>query len=223
MRHREGLLPRRGRQHIDFKLTLCLSNPFQGTEAQKLAVWTQDLDEILAQSRNSDKWLRTPDGRLIFYLYNPAALPDAVQFPREINQCPDLVEKVAESYEALDRACGVDIAYVYMIHHQDHEATLGVNAQNDAYINAVLDYFPAVWGWIDPGPGRQRRGLGPAWPGCAGSGSAPTPRRCSGITPALNCTTRATAAGGSCTTCARSWPSPWTRCRASRCPPSSPT
>jgi hypothetical protein len=139
-------------QHIDFKLTLCLANPFDGTEAQKLTIWTRDLNEILAQSRNSERWLKTPDGRLIFYLYNQAALPDAVPYPRSIQQCPELVEKVAESFEKLDRACGEDIAYVYLIHHQDDEAYLGVSPQNDAYINAVLDYFPAVWDWINPDP-----------------------------------------------------------------------
>jgi hypothetical protein len=139
-------------KHLDFKLTLCLSNPFQGDEAQKLAVWTRDLKDILAQSRDSDKWLRTPDGRYVIYLYNQDAFSDAVPFVHRVAECPELVKTVAESYERLDRACGIHSAYVYIIHHPDHEQYLHWTDQTRAYLDAVLDYFPAVWGWINPEP-----------------------------------------------------------------------
>jgi hypothetical protein len=135
-------------QHIDFKLTLCLSNANgPGTEEAKMAIWTHAITDILSQSRDSDKWLKSPDGRYVFYLYSQEGLAREVTHPWDLYKTPELVSKVADAYAQLAKNCGVDIAYIYRLRHPE----------NEAYVNAVLDYFPAVWDWIDTDPDKTEK------------------------------------------------------------------
>lgn len=135
-------------QHLGFKLTLCLSNANgPGSGATKMAIWTKAIKEILAQSRDSDAWLKTPDGRYLFYLYSQEGLADEVSHPWDLYKSPELVEKVADAYAQLAQNCGIDVAYIYRLRHPEAQA----------YVNAVLDYFPAVWDWIDTDPDKTEK------------------------------------------------------------------
>lgn len=128
-------------QQIPFKLTLCLSLPRTGTEAQKIEIWSRNIKALLAQTAASDKWARTPDGRYLMYLYAPDALPDKLGGKGFADE-PGQMKDVAEAYERLAKACGIEIAWIYPLR----------NPERPEMVNAALDYFPAVWDWIDVDP-----------------------------------------------------------------------
>jgi hypothetical protein len=121
-------------KHLDFKLTLCISHPSGSTEAAKIYEFSERINGILnTVGHNNPHWLRTPDGRLIIYLWYgeqiadvPAgsdAQPEAYYAARAFKKLGDLVnEKFACVYEQIS---------------------------NDK-LNNYLDYFPAVWMWTLP-------------------------------------------------------------------------
>lgn len=128
-------------QQIDFKLTLCLSLPRQGTEDQKIEKWALFIKYLLAETAGSDKWAKTPDGRHLMYLYAPDPLADELGGKTFADQ-PEEMKAVAEAYERLAQACGIDIAWIYPLRDP---------ARLDM-VNAAMDYFPAFWDWIDVDP-----------------------------------------------------------------------
>lgn len=129
-------------QQIPFKLTLCLSLPVTGNEQQKREQWVKFIGPLLTATQGSDKWVRTPDGRYVIYLYAPDSLADNVGNAKHFTEDPAKLKDVALAYERLARALGIGIAYIYPLHFPD----------NDALVNAALDYFPAVWDWVDVDP-----------------------------------------------------------------------
>ncbi|HMB00825.1 MAG TPA: hypothetical protein VKS21_07545 [Spirochaetota bacterium] len=128
-------------QKLDFKLTLCFAHPSQGTEKTKITIYSEAVRSLLKKTKDSPNWLKTPDNRYIFFTWVPGGLPDAVESQWEIGGSTRLVKEVALSYKRLAHACGIDIAYV-----------MHLQWFNPGYVNALLDYFPAVWGWSDIDP-----------------------------------------------------------------------
>jgi hypothetical protein len=123
-----------------FKLTVCPSHPNDRTEAENLRAWAWSLNAILDETRDLDSWLKTPDGRYLIYLWCPDGLADAVTPHDVIHDRPERMADVALAYEKLAEACGIRAAYIY---HLRDEWTA-----NEALLEAALDYFPAIWGFI---------------------------------------------------------------------------
>ncbi|WDE95388.1 hypothetical protein PQO03_06615 [Lentisphaera profundi] len=123
-----------------FKFTLCLSNANEGLEEDKIERWSESIRNLVESVRSYDHWLKTPDGRTIFYLWNNDALADDMNHkPWSIDQFPDRIKSVAEAHEKLAQAIGLEIAYMY---------DLRFPANHDLSAK-VLEYFPGVWTWTD--------------------------------------------------------------------------
>jgi hypothetical protein len=124
---------------LDFKLTLCLCSPDEGTQKRKTDFWVKHIGEILSKHRDSPHWLRRPDGRNVFFLWCPDALTDRLPHHWQVKDNPRRVADVADAYEDLARRLSLRIAYVYHLRWPNDRA----------HLRAVLDNFPAVWGWTD--------------------------------------------------------------------------
>lgn len=128
------------REFPGFKLTVCPSHPNDHTEAENVASWAWSLNTILDETRDLDSWLKTPDGRFLIYLWCPDGLADSVTPHDIIHDHPERMADVAAAYERLAEACGIRAAYIY---HLRDEWT-----GNRELLEAALDYFPAIWGFI---------------------------------------------------------------------------
>ena len=124
-------------KHIDFKFSLCISHPYGSTEAQKIASLAQRINNILdAAGRNNDHWLRTPDGRLVVYMWYGESLAD---IPPQKEGLPDAYY-AARAYKRLADKVHERFACIYSINE---------NISRDK-LSDWLDYFPAVWIWTLP-------------------------------------------------------------------------
>ena len=123
-----------------FKLTLCLCNPRDvGNEEEMIQAWGGYIRKILEHSKDSGNWLRTPDGRYIFFEWIGDALADRVPKHWQVKDDPKLIGDVAVAYEKLAGNIGIPMAMVYHLRWP----------KDRAHVEAVLDYFPAIWGWTD--------------------------------------------------------------------------
>ena len=125
------------KENIDFKFTFCPSHPSGKTEKEKIADYARRINAILDEvGRDNPHWLRTPDGRLIIYLWYGEQIADIPE-DREGKS-----EKyyVARAFKKLEDSIGEDVAWIYSINHEISEQEL----------HEVLDYFPAVWMWTIP-------------------------------------------------------------------------
>lgn len=124
-------------KNIDFKFTFCPSHPSGLTEEIKIADYARRMNSILDEvGRNNPHWLRTPDGRLIVYLWYGEQLADIPQ---------DLAGKTrayyaARAYRKLGEAINERLACVISFNHEVSKDEL----------NDYLDYFPATWMWTIP-------------------------------------------------------------------------
>lgn len=124
-------------KNIDFKLTLCPSHPSGLTEEIKIADYAKRINGILDEvGHDNPHWLRTPDGRLIIYLWYGEQLADIPA---------DLAGKTrayyaARAYKKLGDAIGEKLACVIAFNHEVSKEEL----------NDYLDYFPATWMWTIP-------------------------------------------------------------------------
>ncbi|MET0393165.1 MAG: endo-1,3-alpha-glucanase family glycosylhydrolase [Chitinophagaceae bacterium] len=125
------------REQIDFKFTFCISHPSGGTEATRIADFARRINSIMDEAgHDNPHWLRTPDGRLILYMWygeNLADIPDGHAEGSEPSY-------IANAYRKLGDAVHEDLACVLSINEQISKEKL----------NSFLDYFPAVWLWTLP-------------------------------------------------------------------------
>lgn len=123
-----------GQQQLDFKLTLCISHPGGSTETVKIEELARRMNGIFETvGRNNPHWLRTPDGRLLLYMWYGEQLAD---IPVDKKGLPDAYY-VARAYQKLAAATGERFACAYSINERIAADKL------DQY----LDYFPTVWMW----------------------------------------------------------------------------
>ncbi|MHA4811144.1 hypothetical protein ACX0G9_23760 [Flavitalea flava] len=126
-----------GRGNIDFKFTFCLSHPSGGNEQTRIAEFAQRINSILDEvGRNNSHWLRTPDGRLIVYLWYGDGLADIPADPKGLPQ----PFYIANAYKKLAASVQDKFACIFTINEQITEEKL----------NSYLDYFPACWIWTLP-------------------------------------------------------------------------
>ncbi|WP_162915724.1 endo-1,3-alpha-glucanase family glycosylhydrolase [Paraflavitalea soli] len=122
------------KQQLDFKLTLCVSHPGGSTEEAKIAELARRMNGIFNEvGRNNPHWLRTPDGRLLLYLWYGESLAD---IPADRQGLPESYY-VARAYKRLGDAVNEKFALARTINERIDEQKA----------NEYLDYFPAVWMW----------------------------------------------------------------------------
>jgi hypothetical protein len=122
---------------IDFKFTFCISHPSGRDEAARIADFSKRMNSILdTVGRHNDHWLRTPDGRLVIYMWFGDGLAD---IPTAKNNLPAQYY-VANAYKKLEDSVNERFACVVSINEQISKEKL----------NHYLDYFPAVWLWTLP-------------------------------------------------------------------------
>ena len=124
-------------KNIDFKFTFCPSHPSGMTEELKIQEYARRMNSVLdAVGRNNSHWLRTPDGRLIVYLWYGEQIAD---IPEDLQGLPKQFY-IARALKKLANSIDEDVAYV-----------LGINSEiSKEELNAYLDYIPAVWLWTLP-------------------------------------------------------------------------
>ena len=123
-----------GQKNIDFKFTFCVSHPSGGTEDAKIEAYAARINHIIKHvGKSNSHWLRTPDGRLIMYLWYGEQLAG---IPADLKGYPSQYY-VAEAYKKL--ADKVNEKFACVLSLNDYTGTES--------LNAWLDYFPAVWLW----------------------------------------------------------------------------
>lgn len=121
-----------------FRVSLCLAHPRTrepSTEAERIALWSPPIRSLLAQTKDSPAWLRSPSGALLFYLWVGDALAEGVKGRANT---PAQVRHVRRAYERLATAIGAPIEYVYQVRRPEIDPP---------YIDSIVKTFPAVWGW----------------------------------------------------------------------------
>jgi Glycosyl hydrolase family 71 len=123
--------------NLDFKLTLCPSHPSELTEDARIAEYARRMNYIFdAVGHDNSHWLRTPDGRLILYLWYGEQIAD---IPADSKGLPRMFY-AARAYKKLSQKVNENFACVVAINHQISETET----------REYLDYFPAVWMWTLP-------------------------------------------------------------------------
>jgi glycosyl hydrolase family 71 len=126
-------------KNIDFKFTFCIC-PFgiDGLdENQKLLHYAIRINKILNDvGRDNPRWLRTPDGRLIVYLWYGDKIAD---YPADMLGRPSYFY-IADAYRRLANACSDKFACVFSINKENMDKPT---------LDDLLDYFPAVWLWTE--------------------------------------------------------------------------
>jgi hypothetical protein len=125
------------KKNIDFKFTFCISHPSGSSENIRIYNFARRINGIIQEvGRNNPHWLRTPDGRLILYMWYGEGLADIPP-----GHAPGSEPYfIANAYKKLEDAVGEKFACVYSINEQITKEKL----------NGFLDYFPAVWIWTLP-------------------------------------------------------------------------
>ncbi|TDX00815.1 endo-1,3-alpha-glucanase family glycosylhydrolase [Dinghuibacter silviterrae] len=133
--------------HIPFSFTFCISHPSGGTQADRVASFAGRINRIMdAVGRDNPRWLRTPDGRLVVYLWAGAGLADIPEgtgvgaggSDADVPRTPAYY--VARAFTDLATAVHERFACIYDINEQITSVKL----------NDILDYFPACWIWTLP-------------------------------------------------------------------------
>ena len=148
---------------LDFKLTLCLSHPrIEGDTETRARVLAKQIHLVLDRVGDSPNWLRTPDGRLLFFTFAPETLAASVSKPPDMVSDPAQMESkvadVARAYELLAQDLAVPQGVAFLYHLRNWYFVEFISSRNnmsvafdyyEQYVNLVLDNFPAVYGWLD--------------------------------------------------------------------------
>ena len=130
---------------LDFKLTLCIS-PFGRLDlstAEKAELLGRHLRTLIGRTKDSKNWLRTPDNRLLIYTWLTDSLLSSDLGGKfwEVRDRPELLATAAAALDRAAEVAGVDAAFLY---HLDQPKVPGL-------VEKALDYFPAVYGWVQLG------------------------------------------------------------------------
>ncbi|MCW3092975.1 MAG: hypothetical protein JWP81_4044 [Ferruginibacter sp.] len=124
------------KKKIDFKFALCISHPAGSNEEQKIYTFSRRINAIMdAAGRGNKHWLRTPDGRMVVYLWYGEQLADVPD-----NSSLTKFYYAARAFNRLGEAVHEKFACIYSINEEISQDAL----------NSCLDYFPAVWLWTLP-------------------------------------------------------------------------
>jgi hypothetical protein len=124
-------------KHINFKFAVCISHPKGTNETKKINEFASRINGIMNEvGHNNPHWLRTPDGRLVVYMWLGEQLAD---LPYDMKGLPAQFYE-ARAFKNLANAVHEKFACMYCINEQIEPEKL----------NHILDYFPSVWLWTLP-------------------------------------------------------------------------
>lgn len=123
-----------------FRLTLCFA-PLDKVEASvRLTNYARFLRFMLDETAGCDTWLKTPDGRHIFFTWiGDNIIPDLKGRHWEIGKESHLLGKVAGALGRIATGAGVRGAFIHQLRWTDRPE----------YLSNFFSYFPAGWNWTD--------------------------------------------------------------------------
>lgn len=129
-------------QRVDpaFRLTVCFA-PLDKVEASvRLTNYARFLKFMLDATAGCDTWLKTPDGRHIFFTWiGDNILPDLKGRHWEIGKESRLLGKVAGAFDRIAAGAGVRGAFIHQLRWTDRPE----------YLSNFYSYFPAGWNWTE--------------------------------------------------------------------------
>ena len=149
---------------LKFRIALSLGNyRIQGGTERTIDVMAKKLKLLFEKTASSKKWLRTPDGRLIFFTFGTlkivSGISDASVVLRDSAAAEVKMKSVADAYDTLFQRIGVRGAIVF---HLDgiYNLTRKMKGNKidppageldfplyERYVSLILDYFPAITGF----------------------------------------------------------------------------
>ncbi len=125
------------KENISFKFSLCISHPSGRTENEKIAEFAERINGIMkVVGKDSRHWLRTPDGRLITYLWYGEQLADV---PLNDKSLPKQYY-YARAFKKLGKEIDDKLACIPSLNER-----LSIEE-----LDSWLDYFPSLWVWTLP-------------------------------------------------------------------------
>jgi hypothetical protein len=108
-----------------------------------MAYYAKQIRKRLELDLDSRHWLKTPDGRFLFFTWGLNRIAEGVRSnPGFFDQPVENVRKAAKSFSVMTEKLGLPAAYVYHLQMQ-----LPKPQQVRPFLNAVYDHFPAVVAW----------------------------------------------------------------------------
>lgn len=129
------------KKNIDFKFSICICVPNVWENFTQVNIedfLAKHLKYLTSKTKKSKKWLKSPDGRFVFFLWVPDGIYQGLNGKHWLAyQSSQFIDGAAEAYYNIAEKVGVDIAYVYHVRWPEKKE----------YMDAVLKNYPAVWGW----------------------------------------------------------------------------
>lgn len=127
-------------RHPGFSVCLCPSiggaHP-DLAESDRIEIWGSAIQQLLDETGDSPAWLRTKSGALLFYHWVNDSFADGVP---HLAQTAAQVEKIAAAFDRLAKRAGAEIDWVFHLRRTERDP---------AYLDSVLENFPAVWSWVE--------------------------------------------------------------------------
>ena len=121
-----------------FKVSLCLSHPSHAKlsgRAERIAYWSAPVRALLKKTGSSPAWVRSDSGAYLFFLWVGDALAGS---DKGWPTTGEAIRDVGRAYEEFATEVGQRIDFVYQVRRV---------AMDTAFVDAVVETFPAVWGW----------------------------------------------------------------------------
>lgn len=121
-----------------FRISICLSHPTSEKwkrPEERIAQWARPISELLEKTGQSAAWLKGENGALLMFLWVGDNLAGDNY---GLAVTPYQVRKVGAAYEQLAATVGRKIDFVYQVRRKEIDPP---------YVNAIVETFPAVWGW----------------------------------------------------------------------------
>jgi len=131
------------RLNLDFYFSLDLSHfgPVKGARNQdeRLDAYARTILDVMDAPglRDSKHWLKTPDGRFVFYTWFPFPIVEGVKFENALLTGPGGIRggvaRIARAFADLEARLGKPCAFIYRNIDTSPE-----------YVECLLDYFPVT-------------------------------------------------------------------------------
>tara|TARA_B100000809_G_scaffold266423_1_gene329081 strand:- start:4517 stop:6187 length:1671 start_codon:yes stop_codon:yes gene_type:complete len=129
------------KKNIDFKfsISICVPNVWEDyTQVDIEDFLSKHIKYLVSKTKKSTKWLKSPDGRYVFFLWVPDGIYQGLQGKHWLAyKSPQFIDGAANAYYNISKKAGIDIAYVYHVRWPEKKE----------YMDAVLKNYPAIWGW----------------------------------------------------------------------------
>lgn len=129
------------RVHPAFRVTLCFAPLDKAPATTRITNYQRYLRFMLEETRGLDTWLKTPDGRHLFFTWiGDNIIPDLGGRHWQIEGRSDLLGKVAGAFDQIVTGAGVRGAFIHQLRFPNRPD----------YLSNFYDYFPGGWNWTDP-------------------------------------------------------------------------